>query len=94
MLFIKKTGLGDILESVQIQYLTRYVDFGVPLHRCNEKRSVQQCYILHSHQFRADITLVISTYNANFSTEVPFFLLQLFNAIRLDTARINKPLGL
>jgi len=48
----------------------------------------------HPHQFRADITLLISMYNANFSTEVPFFLSKLFNAIRLDTARINKPLGL
>lgn len=95
MLYIEKSGLlGDILESVQIQFLTWYLDIGLPLHRRKNKSSMQQCYILHSHQFRADIAFVISIYNANFSTEVPFFLLKLFDAVRLDTVRINKTLGL
>lgn len=53
-----------------------------------------QCYTLHSHQSRANTTCVISIKNANFSTEVPFFLLKLFSTIRLDTARIDKTLCL
>lgn len=51
MQFIEIRGwLGNILESVQIQSLTKYIDFGVSLHKRNAERGMQ-----HSHQFIADI---------------------------------------
>lgn len=67
--------------------ISHAVDFGVSSCRCKMPPTS-----LTSSS--ANTSFAISIKNANFSSEVPFFLLKLFSIIRLDTARIDKALCL